>query len=83
MPLQISTRVALPSGITLENRLVKVAIYDLNKTYRFANSDFKAAMTEGLANSAHLPDENAIRAYSNWADGGWGLIITGTTSALL
>jgi len=36
-------------------------------------------MAEQLADSDHMPDEHAIRAYSNWADGGWGLIITGTT----
>jgi 2,4-dienoyl-CoA reductase-like NADH-dependent reductase (Old Yellow Enzyme family) len=34
-------------------------------------------MAEGMADSTHMPDENAIRAYSNWAEGGWGLIITG------
>lgn len=45
--------------------------------YRYANSSFKAAMAEGMADSAHMPDGNAIRAYSNWADGGWALIITG------
>jgi 2,4-dienoyl-CoA reductase-like NADH-dependent reductase (Old Yellow Enzyme family) len=38
-------------------------------------------MAEQMADSAHMPDEHAIRAYSNWADGGWGLIITGTISA--
>lgn len=34
-------------------------------------------MAEGMADSGHLPDRHAIRAYSEWADGGWALIITG------
>jgi len=38
MTLQISTGVALPCGITLDNRLVKVAIYHLNNIHLYANS---------------------------------------------
>jgi 2,4-dienoyl-CoA reductase-like NADH-dependent reductase (Old Yellow Enzyme family) len=34
-------------------------------------------MAEGIADSAQLPGEHAITLYSNWAEGGWGLVITG------
>jgi 2,4-dienoyl-CoA reductase-like NADH-dependent reductase (Old Yellow Enzyme family) len=25
----------------------------------------------------HDPDDHFLTAYSNWADGGWGMILTG------
>jgi 2,4-dienoyl-CoA reductase-like NADH-dependent reductase (Old Yellow Enzyme family) len=37
----------------------------------------KAAMTEGLADSAGRPGTGLARLYSGWADGGCGLLITG------
>jgi 2,4-dienoyl-CoA reductase-like NADH-dependent reductase (Old Yellow Enzyme family) len=37
----------------------------------------KAAMEEGMAGSAQLPDERLISLYRHWADGGAGLLITG------
>lgn len=36
----------------------------------------KAAMTESLAPD-HVPTENLLKVYSKWADGGWGMILTG------
>jgi 2,4-dienoyl-CoA reductase-like NADH-dependent reductase (Old Yellow Enzyme family) len=37
----------------------------------------KAAMEEGLARHAQLPDERLIRLYERWGAGGAGLLITG------
>ncbi|MCJ1412951.1 hypothetical protein MMC19_007052 [Ptychographa xylographoides] len=37
----------------------------------------KAAMAEGMATKTHNPDEKLTKAYGEWADGGWGMIITG------
>jgi 2,4-dienoyl-CoA reductase-like NADH-dependent reductase (Old Yellow Enzyme family) len=34
-------------------------------------------MAEGMSDSNHMPEDKFIQAYSQWADGGWGLIITG------
>jgi 2,4-dienoyl-CoA reductase-like NADH-dependent reductase (Old Yellow Enzyme family) len=40
-------------------------------------------MAENMADSAHMPGDIALRAYSNWGEGGWGLIITGNYLPLL
>ena len=37
----------------------------------------KAAMEEGLAGHAQLPDERLVRLYQRWGAGGAGLLITG------
>jgi 2,4-dienoyl-CoA reductase-like NADH-dependent reductase (Old Yellow Enzyme family) len=37
----------------------------------------KAAMEEGLAGRAQLPDERLVRLYQRWGAGGAGLLITG------
>ncbi|KAH6626728.1 NADPH dehydrogenase [Chaetomium sp. MPI-SDFR-AT-0129] len=37
----------------------------------------KAAMAEQLAGSGQLPDERLRAIYKHWAQGGWGMIITG------
>jgi 2,4-dienoyl-CoA reductase-like NADH-dependent reductase (Old Yellow Enzyme family) len=34
-------------------------------------------MAEGMSDSTHIPDKKFMQAYSQWADGGWGLIMTG------
>lgn len=39
----------------------------------------KAAMAETMS-SSHIPDEAFSKVYGNWADGGWGMIMTGTPS---
>lgn len=61
MTLQISKPITLPSGLVLPNRLVK------------------AAMAEAMAGPAkhYLPDDAMNNSYSAWADGGWGMILTG------
>lgn len=41
------------------------------------NRMMKAALSEGLADDAGGPDGRLARLYSRWADGGYGLIITG------
>jgi 2,4-dienoyl-CoA reductase-like NADH-dependent reductase (Old Yellow Enzyme family) len=37
----------------------------------------KAAMAEQMAGSDGLPHERFYRAYSQWAHGGWGMLLTG------
>ncbi|EXM15802.1 NADH:flavin oxidoreductase/NADH oxidase, N-terminal [Fusarium oxysporum f. sp. vasinfectum] len=37
----------------------------------------KAAMAENLADKDLLPTDKIFSAYKTWADGGWGLVITG------
>lgn len=41
------------------------------------NRIMKSALSEGLASPQGLPDERLDRLYSRWADGGYGLIVTG------
>ncbi|WP_026918580.1 nitroreductase family deazaflavin-dependent oxidoreductase [Gordonia shandongensis] len=41
------------------------------------NRLMKAALSEGLADSAGAPDDRLARLYARWADGGYGLIVTG------
>ncbi|KAH8706179.1 hypothetical protein BGZ61DRAFT_350161 [Ilyonectria robusta] len=37
----------------------------------------KASTAEGLADKKYLPTEALIGAYEAWADGGWGMVLTG------
>lgn len=43
---------------------------------RLPNRLCKAAMAEDLSPS-HNPDHTFVNAYTDWADGGWGIILTG------
>jgi 2,4-dienoyl-CoA reductase-like NADH-dependent reductase (Old Yellow Enzyme family) len=44
----------------------------------------KAAMAEGLANEDLLPgSKDCLNIYGEWAKGGWGLVISGTTIVFL
>ncbi|KAM0154765.1 hypothetical protein ACHAQE_005508 [Botrytis cinerea] len=36
----------------------------------------KGAMAEAMS-TTHVPDEQFLKAYGTWADGGWGMIMTG------
>ncbi|KAG5984171.1 hypothetical protein E4U55_005783 [Claviceps digitariae] len=42
-----------------------------------ADSPASAAMAEGWCDKRHLPHEKLIQTYETWADGDWGLILTG------
>jgi len=55
----------LSSPITLTNGVV------------LPNRLAKAAMAEQMAPKSNLPDEHFKRVYGTWAQGGWGLIMTG------
>lgn len=61
MDLQLAKPITLPSGLVIPNRLAN------------------AAMTEQMAGpeSDYQPTEVMNRAYAAWAEGGWGLVITG------
>ncbi|KAG6008157.1 hypothetical protein E4U21_004914 [Claviceps maximensis] len=37
----------------------------------------KAAMAEGWGDKRHLPHEKLIETYETWAEGDWGLVLTG------
>ncbi|KFY53529.1 hypothetical protein V496_07518 [Pseudogymnoascus sp. VKM F-4515 (FW-2607)] len=43
---------------------------------RFANRLSKAAMAENIAVD-HIPNDELIRAYGEWSDGDWGMVMTG------
>lgn len=40
-------------------------------------------MAEGMSDSTHMPNHKFIQAYSQWAVGGWGLVITGKIAFVL
>ncbi|KAJ4418770.1 hypothetical protein N0V82_005335 [Gnomoniopsis sp. IMI 355080] len=40
----------------------------------------KAAMAEGMAGKDGLPNPTLQSAYSKWADGGWGMVLTGNVA---
>jgi 2,4-dienoyl-CoA reductase-like NADH-dependent reductase (Old Yellow Enzyme family) len=44
---------------------------------KLRNRIAKAAMEEGMAGAAQLPDERLVRLYRRWGAGGAGLLITG------
>jgi 2,4-dienoyl-CoA reductase-like NADH-dependent reductase (Old Yellow Enzyme family) len=67
MELTLSKPIRLECGLKVPNRLVK------------------AAMAEclGKASENHLPvSQECLATYQKWAEGGWGLIITGMTSLI-
>ncbi|WP_336791279.1 nitroreductase family deazaflavin-dependent oxidoreductase [Gordonia malaquae] len=41
------------------------------------NRLMKSALSEGLAADSGAPDERLVRLYSRWADGAFGLVVTG------
>lgn len=43
----------------------------------FPNRVGKAALAEAWADRDHLPSERLLDTYGIWADGGWGMILTG------
>ncbi|PYH95749.1 FMN binding oxidoreductase [Aspergillus ellipticus CBS 707.79] len=43
----------------------------------FPNRLVKAAMAEALAGSGHVPTPTLLEAYNQWAQGGWGGLLTG------
>jgi 2,4-dienoyl-CoA reductase-like NADH-dependent reductase (Old Yellow Enzyme family) len=44
---------------------------------RVPNRLVKASMEEGIGTGGGLPGKHHQRLYSRWAEGGWGMIITG------
>lgn len=42
----------------------------------------KAAMAENMSIDG-LPDDKHLKAYGEWADGQWGLVLTGKNSVVL
>jgi 2,4-dienoyl-CoA reductase-like NADH-dependent reductase (Old Yellow Enzyme family) len=51
--------------------------FELPSGRRLRNRVAKAAMEEGMAGEAQLPDERLISLYRRWGTGGAGLLITG------
>ncbi|KAH7110744.1 NADH:flavin oxidoreductase/NADH oxidase [Dactylonectria macrodidyma] len=51
--------------------------FTLKNGVQLSNRLVKASTAEGLADKNFLPTEALIAAYRTWAEGGWGLILTG------
>lgn len=45
-----------------------------------SNRLVKAAMAENMAERNGLPNDDFHLPYGAWAEGGWGLVITGTVT---
>ncbi len=63
------------AGLPMSNGLFSELT--LRSGARLENRIAKAAMEEGMAGTAQLPDERLVSLYRNWASGGAGLLITG------
>ena len=50
---------------------------DLPSGVRLPNRIAKAAMSEALGDGDNSPDERIVTLYRRWAEGGYGLLITG------
>ncbi|NMO02739.1 NADH:flavin oxidoreductase/NADH oxidase family protein [Gordonia sp. TBRC 11910] len=50
---------------------------ELPSGLRLPNRIAKAALSEGLADADNSPDERLVTLYRRWAQGGYGLLITG------
>ncbi|GGO86227.1 putative NADH:flavin oxidoreductase/NADH oxidase [Nocardioides phosphati] len=50
---------------------------DLPSGVRLANRIAKAALSEALGDADNSPDERIVTLYRRWAEGGYGLLITG------
>ncbi|KAG6812889.1 hypothetical protein H0H92_015624 [Tricholoma furcatifolium] len=72
----VFAQIHLPCGRRLENRLVKVSV--MNEHCTPAERTLQVAMYEHLANfHGGPPNKYHFALYSNWAESGWGMIITG------
>ncbi|WP_280770949.1 NADH:flavin oxidoreductase/NADH oxidase family protein [Salipaludibacillus daqingensis] len=50
---------------------------ELSNKVKIKNRIFKSAMSEGLSTKNHLPNDQLLRLYKAWAEGGAGLVVTG------
>ena len=62
--------------MTSDIELISSAV-QLPNGVRVPNRLVKAAMEEGIGTGGGLPGKHHQRLYSRWAQGGWGMIITG------
>jgi 2,4-dienoyl-CoA reductase-like NADH-dependent reductase (Old Yellow Enzyme family) len=53
------------------------SVVELPNGVRVPNRLVKASMEEGIGTGGGLPGKHHQRLYSRWAEGGWGMIITG------
>lgn len=65
----------MPADIDLINSEVKFP-----NGVRVPNRLVKASMEEGIGTGGGLPGKHHQRLYSRWAEGGWGMMITGMRS---
>ena len=49
----------------------------LKNSFTSKNRFFKAAMSEQLADARHDPTEGLFKVYKRWAEGGFGVVLTG------
>jgi 2,4-dienoyl-CoA reductase-like NADH-dependent reductase (Old Yellow Enzyme family) len=71
-PSNIHQTTKMTTDIDLINSVV-----ELPNGVRVPNRLVKASMEEGIGTGGGLPGKHHQRLYSRWAEGGWGMIITG------
>lgn len=76
----ITDSLTLPNGIRVPNRLVKVR-NTIAQAFLRSNFRTQAAMAEGIGLGGGPPQPNHLRLYEQWAQGGWGMIISGEFSS--
>src|SRR3981189_955303 len=70
----LSEEIILPCSLRLPNRLCKV--YNVQFSRWRTINNHQAAMAELMAPS-HIPDQKFLKAYGEWAEGNWTMVLTG------
>lgn len=84
MDLNIAKPLTLKCGLVLPNRLTKVQTFSKQPLVFPAQTDsllLQAALAETMADARGLPTSKLDTVYKEWADGGWGMLLTGPHSA--
>lgn len=76
----ITDSLTLPNGIRVPNRLVKVRSAVAQAFFGSNLRHSQAAMAEGIGLGGGPPQPNHLRLYGQWAQGGWGMVISGEFS---
>lgn len=76
----ITDSLTLPNGIRVPNRLVKVRNAVAQAFFGSNLRHSQAAMAEGIGLGGGPPQPNHLRLYGQWAQGGWGMVISGEFS---
>lgn len=80
MSLWLCTNVDSRVGVMAESALdLAGSGLTLPNGAKVPNRLVKAAMEEGIGTGGGLPGKHHQRLYARWAEGGWGMIITGAS----